>query len=414
MAENMFIKVEGNQFIKNNRPYYFIGTNFWYGAHLAAKKSGNRERLLKELDTLKQNGMTNLRIMAGSEGKNHAPYGIPISMQPAPGVYNDDVLEGLDFLLAEMQKRDMQAVLCLSNFWYWSGGMSHYVSWATGETIPYPNDTNDWERYMRFTAAFYTNDVALNAYKKHVETIITRVNTLTQKAYFEDATIMGWELANEPYAMQNKAAYIKWIENSSAFIKMLAPHQLVTIGGEGTTPFPWFTNNHGLTDYQFDSLDYITIHIWIQNWEWYHPNNHAKTYKNALKKAKNYIQNHVTIANTLNKPLVLEEFGISRDNLEYYKQATVNHRDTYFKAVFDFLCENIENNTGFVGCNFWAWGGLGELHTPGNVSNNNMEFIGDPAHEPQGWYSVFESDTSTLQLINDYNLKLSTLSNRYF
>ena len=89
-------------------------------------------------------------------------------------------------------------------------------------------------------------------------------------------------------------------------------------------------------------------------------------------------------------------------------------KDEDGKAIFDFLCENIENNTGFVGCNFWAWGGLGEIHTPGNVSNNNMEFIGDPAHEPQGWYSVFESDTTTLQLINDYNLKLSTLSNRYF
>ncbi len=316
----MFIKVEGNQFIKNNLPYHFIGTNFWYGAHLGAKESGDRARLLKELDTLNQNGVRNLRIMAGSEGPDNLPYSIPISMQPELGIYNEDVLEGLDFLLVEMQKRDMHAAICLSNFWYWSGGLSQYLSWVTGEAIPYPNDTNDWEKYMRFTAQFYTNNEAVNAYNNHVVSIINRVNTITQRSYFEDTTIMSWELANEPYAIQNQVEYLKWIENSSLIIKKHAPNQLVTIGGEGNTPFPWFTNNNSLSDYKFETLDYITIHIWIQNWEWYNPKKHSRTYNKALKKAKNYINEHLAIANTFNKPLVLEEFGISRDNLDYNKE----------------------------------------------------------------------------------------------
>ncbi|MFD0988732.1 beta-mannanase [Mariniflexile jejuense] len=403
----MFIKVEGNQFLKANKPYNFIGTNFWYGAHLAAKQSGDRVRLLKELDTLQVHGITNLRIMAGSEGANHLPYSIPIAMQPECGVYNNDILEGLDFLLVEMQKRNMHAVVCLSNFWYWSGGLSQYLSWVTGENIPYPNDTDNWEKYMRFTAKFYTNNEAISAYLNHVKTIIMRVNSINNKPYFEDSTIMSWELANEPYAIQNQVEYLKWIENASVFIKKLAPNQLVTIGGEGNTPFPWFTNNNSLTDYCLGCLDYITIHIWIQNWEWYNPNKHDKTYKNALKKAENYINEHLAIANTLNKPVVLEEFGVSRDNAGYTKQTSVNNRDMYFKDIFNLLLESVKNNSNFVGCNFWAWGGFGNVNTPGTVSNNQMEFIGDPAHEPQGWYSVFESDTSTLQLIKHYNEALS-------
>ncbi|MBP0902359.1 beta-mannanase [Mariniflexile gromovii] len=406
----MFIKVEGHQFIKNNKPYHFIGTNFWYGAHLGAKQSGNRERLLNELDVLQAHGITNLRIMAGSEGADHLPYSIPISMQPDLGVYNEDILEGLDFLLVEMQKRNMHAVVCLSNFWYWSGGLSQYLSWVTGDPIPYPNDTNDWEKYMRFTAKFYANENAIKAYNKHVETIITRVNSISQMLYFEDETIMSWELANEPYAIQNQVEYLKWIETSSDFIKKLAPNQLLTIGGEGNTPFPLFTNNNALSDYKFESLDYITIHIWIQNWEWYNPKKHEKTYKNALKKAENYIKEHMTIANTLNKPVVLEEFGISRDHLDYTKQSSVNHRDVYFKDVFNILLESIKSESCFVGCNFWAWGGSGTVHTPGTVSNNNMEFIGDPSHEPQGWYSVFESDETTLQLIKMYNSEIIKLN----
>lgn len=406
----MFIKVEGNQFLKANKSYNFIGTNFWYGAHLAAEQTGDRVRLLKELDSLQANGITNLRIMAGSEGANHLPYSIPIAMQPELGIYNNDILEGLDFLLVEMQKRNMHAVVCLSNFWYWSGGLSQYVSWVTGENIPYPNDTDNWEKYMRFTAKFYTNTEVVTAYLNHVETIITRVNSINKTSYFEDLTIMSWELANEPYAIQNQVEYLKWIENASLFIKKLAPNQLVTIGGEGNTPFPWFTNNNCLTDYALGTLDYITIHIWIQNWEWYNPNKHDKTYKNALKKAENYINEHLAIANTLNKPVVLEEFGISRDNAGYEKQSSVNHRDMYFKDVFNILLKSVKSNSNFVGCNFWAWGGFGNVNTPGVVSNNQMEFIGDPAHEPQGWYSVFESDTSTLQLIKHYNEALSELN----
>jgi mannan endo-1,4-beta-mannosidase len=29
----------------------------------------------------------------------------------------------------------------------------------------------------------------------------------------------------------------------------------------------------------------------------------------------------------------------------------------------------------------------------------DTSYVGDPPHEPQGWYSVFDSDESTLALI---------------
>jgi mannan endo-1,4-beta-mannosidase len=52
-------------------------------------------------------------------------------------VFNENLLVGLDFLLVELKKRDMVAVMCLNNFWPWSGGFAQYVSWANAnETIP--------------------------------------------------------------------------------------------------------------------------------------------------------------------------------------------------------------------------------------------------------------------------------------
>ena len=50
-AEHSFIKVNADgQFVRDGKPYYFVGANFWYGAILGSEgEGGNRERLHKEL-----------------------------------------------------------------------------------------------------------------------------------------------------------------------------------------------------------------------------------------------------------------------------------------------------------------------------------------------------------------------------
>ena len=54
----------------DGKPYYFVGTNYWYGGLLGLEKDKRRgvERLKRELDFLKANGVKNLRLMAGAEG----------------------------------------------------------------------------------------------------------------------------------------------------------------------------------------------------------------------------------------------------------------------------------------------------------------------------------------------------------
>ncbi len=124
-----FVQVEGRHFVVDGERYYFVGTNFWYGAYLGSPgPEGDRERLMQELDTLKANGITNLRVLAASES-SELMRAVQPALVEAPGEYNDNLLKGLDFLLSEMAKRDMKAVLYMNNFWQWSGGMSQYVAW---------------------------------------------------------------------------------------------------------------------------------------------------------------------------------------------------------------------------------------------------------------------------------------------
>ena len=66
MSESAFVKQKDGHFVIGDNPYYFIGTNYWYGAILGSTgEGGNRERLLKELDFMKENGINNLRVLVG-------------------------------------------------------------------------------------------------------------------------------------------------------------------------------------------------------------------------------------------------------------------------------------------------------------------------------------------------------------
>jgi mannan endo-1,4-beta-mannosidase len=69
-AQSSFVRTRGHSFEVNGKPYYFVGTNYWYGSLLGLEKNEKRglKRLRKELDFLKANGVTNLRLLGGAEG----------------------------------------------------------------------------------------------------------------------------------------------------------------------------------------------------------------------------------------------------------------------------------------------------------------------------------------------------------
>ena len=78
-TESGFVKVENGHFVKDGKPYYYVGTNFWYGAILGSEgQGGDRERLCKELDYMKEIGIDNLRILVGSDGER----GVTTKVEP--------------------------------------------------------------------------------------------------------------------------------------------------------------------------------------------------------------------------------------------------------------------------------------------------------------------------------------------
>ena len=124
-----YVSVQGHQFYNAGKGYSYIGVNYWHAALLATTTAG-KIRLKKELDFLAAKGINNIRVLAVADGTGNIN-GVP-RVQPAyqlqKGKYNEELLNGLDYFLVEMNKRQMKAIIYLGNNWEWSGGFLQYSS----------------------------------------------------------------------------------------------------------------------------------------------------------------------------------------------------------------------------------------------------------------------------------------------
>lgn len=410
-----FVTTRDGRFYRGDTEYKFIGANFWYGAVLASEgQGGNRERLQKELDLMQEVGITNVRVLVGGEGPDTvASHVLPV-LQPEPGVYNDTILQGLDYLIAELEKREMTAVLFLNNSWEWSGGYGAYLEWAGCGPVP---DWSDWTIAQNYHCQFVKNDSAKAMAERHVRYIVSRTNTVTGKPYSESPAIMAWELANEPRAFARdsvtKACFAEWVETQAKLIKSLDSNHLVTTGSEGLEgceeDSALFRKIHA-----FPEIDYICIHIWPYNWRWLGPasgpltNGLAKNGETSVvdsvpfasRMTRAYMDRCWDVVKELNKPMVLEEFGYPRDGYRIELNSTTQGRDSYYEYAFSLMDEG-----KLQGCCFWAWGGYAQ---PKHVRWQRWDdYVGDPAQEEQGLNAVFASDTTTLEVIRRAAEKLS-------
>lgn len=399
-----FVKADSSGFTIDGKPYNFVGTNFWYGPILASEGvGGDSARLTQELDRLKSLGLTNLRVLVGGDGPEGLPAHIRPALQVRPGEYNDTLLRALDRFMAEVDKRDMKAVLYLTNAWEWSGGFSQYLEWAGAGKALIPS-VDGYDEYCGYVSDFAVNDKARKMFMDHVRFIVSRTNTVTGRRYADDPAIMAWEVCNEPrpFTMgreERKPLFAQWISQAAALIKELDPNHLVTTGSEGKygceSDLPLFEKIHA-----DPNIDYVTIHVWPKNWGWIGDGPTDENLSVAIDKSRDYIDQHVEIAHRLGKPLVMEEFGYPRNDMEFRPGTSVALRDRYYDAMLD-----LARSRSLAGVNIWGWAGSAmprHAVTPGTnlFWSPGDDYTCDPAHEQQGLYSVFDSDTTTVTLLS--------------
>lgn len=415
-----FVRAVGTSLRIGDAPYRFAGANMWYGAYLGADAPfGNRERLRAELDGLAALGVTNLRVLASSEA-SPLRGAISPTFRDKSDRYDPALLGGLDYLLAEMGRRGMRAVLYLTNFWEWSGGMMTYLSYVNGGRYIDMNDpAHPWPAFADMASGFYAEPRAVALYRDYLRAVVGRTNALSGRRYADDPTIMAWQLANEPrpgggdaVGLANLPHFYRWVRDAAALIKGIAPHQLVSTGSEG---LKGCLERADIVEaeHRIAGIDYLTCHVWPLNWSWVDTKDLAGGYDAGAAKVQDYLDRHVAIADRIGKPLVIEEFGYPRDGGSFDPEASTTWKDRFYAQIYATVLASARTGGPIAGSNFWAWSGQGRAaHPDHRFRPGDLAYLGDPPHEPQGWYGVFSTDASTQAVVRDHAAALAAVGRR--
>jgi len=405
-----FVRREGIGLMRDGRPWRHTGANAWYLAWLGADPAG-RARLGRELDRLQAIGVRNVRLLAWAEEG-------PLRASVTPGFVNRAgqrnaaLLIGLDHAMAELARRDMTGVLYLTNNWEWSGGMMTRLWYETGHYLDNNDPAHPWPAFPDAGAQFYANRPAVVRFFDDVRALVGRVNSVTGRAYRDDPAILSWQLCNEPRPGVSPEVmarvlpdYYAWIDATAALIRSIDPNHLVSLGMEGTIAS---AGREDIVVRAHQSIDYLTAHVWPLNWGWVDGKNLAGTWDAGRAKVEAYVATHVRLAKALNKPLVIEEFGFPRDGELYDPTVPTTFRQRYYRLIYAAAEASLAEGGPIAGTNFWGWNGEARTTRPDHRWHAGDPLMGDPPHEPQGWYGNFDSDAPMIAVIRDHAARFAT------
>ncbi|CAH9051313.1 unnamed protein product [Cuscuta europaea] len=380
-GEEGWITVDGGHFELNGSPYLFNGFNSYWLMHVAADV-GERNKVTEVLREASTAGLSVCRTWAFSDGTHYN------ALQTSPAVYDERVFQGLDFAISEARKFGVRLILSFVNNYNDFGGKAQYTEWAKNNGTQITSEDD-----------FYTHPVPKEYYKNHVKKVITRMNTITGIEYMEDATIMAWELINEPRCNVDYSGKTVngWIEEMASYVKSLDKKHLLETGMEGfygeSKPERQVYNpgysvgTDFLTSHMVQDIDFATIHAYTDQWE------SGKSDEEQMAFMVRWISSHWQDAeNILKKPLVLAEFGKSSHDPGY----TLTARDSFMTNVYRDAYNLAHSSGTMAGAMIWQ------------LMAEGMEDWDD------GYSIVLADYPSTAGIIAGQSYVMSTLSQHLF
>ena len=203
-----FVQRNGTKLSLDGADFRFAGPNiYWLGLdeNVGGINYPTPFRIDDALATAQEMGATVVR--------SHAAISTGCSgcIEPAASKFNDSAFAGLDYAVYSAAQHGIRLILPLTdNYHYYHGGKHNFAEWAKVSE-----------------SKFYGNTSATNYYKGYVKHVLEHVNPYTGLALKDDPAIMAWETGNELKSPSG------WTSKTSAYIKSLAPRQLVVDGNYG-------------------------------------------------------------------------------------------------------------------------------------------------------------------------------------
>jgi hypothetical protein len=166
------------------------------------------------LETVRQMGGQVVRTYTIPVRRLQDPEDVPTYLL-SPGELDETSMQAMDRVLAVAGEVGVRLIVPLLNNWQWMGGRPQYAEFR--------GKTED---------EFWTDRELIDDFKRTVELVVTRTNTITGMAYRDDKAILCWETGNELQAPH------AWTHEIAAYIKELDPNHLVMDGYYAIDPIP--------------------------------------------------------------------------------------------------------------------------------------------------------------------------------
>ncbi|KAL9253597.1 Mannan endo-1,4-beta-mannosidase 7-like protein [Drosera capensis] len=370
-----FVRTKGTQLVLNGSPFYAHGFNAYWLMYVASDPS-QRYKVTNAFREASSHGLVLARTWAFSDG-GYRP------LQYSPGSYNEQMFEGLDFVIGEARKYGIKLILSLVNNYDNFGGKKQYVNWARSQG-----------QYLTSDDDFFSNSVVKGYYKNHIKTVLNRYNRVTGVVYKNDPTIMAWELMNEPRCTSDPSGRTiqAWISETAAFVKSIDRNHLLEAGLEGfygaghpqraSLNLGMNIGTDFITNNQIPGIDFATVHSYPDQWL------SSSNDQSQLSFLSNWLDAHIQDAqNIIRKPILFAEFGKSSKDPGY----STYQRDQVFATICYKVYFSAKRGGPAAGGLFW------QLLTEG------MDSFRD------GYDIVLSENPSTASLISGQSYKLLLL-----
>ncbi|GAU27148.1 hypothetical protein TSUD_104570 [Trifolium subterraneum] len=370
-----FVMRNETQFVVDGKVFYVNGWNsYWLMDHSVDFSSRFKVREMMKIGA--KMGLTVCRTWAFNDGHYNA-------LQISPGHFDEQVFQGgktlclrycsvilfacaaLDYVIAEARQNGIRLLLSLVNNLQPYGGKSMYVKWAWQDGVGL-SSSND---------SFFYDPSIRSYFKNYIKTVLTRKNTITGIEYRNDPAIFGWELINEPRCMTDRSGDTlqEWIEEMSAFVKLIDKKHMLTIGNEG---FYGPNDPKDLT---------VNPNYWASKLGFHED---EKAIETQLKFISKWMLSHIEDGDqVLKKPVLFSEYGLSKKNQDF----TVSARENMYDTILNIVYKSAKRNRSGAGSLVW-------------------QFLASGMEDYSDDYGIFPSESPSIQsLFIKHSCKLAKL-----
>ncbi|KAG8864506.1 hypothetical protein FRB96_005009 [Tulasnella sp. 330] len=291
-----FVKVSGQTFTLNGAPYTLVGENSYWVQQLTTQ--ADIDEVFSEIAAM---GATTVRTLGFNDVVGIPTWGVYYqSWSNGVATFNSGTtgIANFDIVVASAKTHGIKLVITLTNNWSDYGGMDVYVSQILNST---------------YHDLFYTDPKVISAFKTYISEFVGH--------YVNEPTILAWSrtsLAARAALVSPPgiAPQLPSRPGSRRYPHTLRASTRTTLaiglgdegfGMDGATDYVY---SYGIgtnftADLAVSSIDFGTFHSYPESWgETADPVGFGNTWITA----------HVAVGQKLNKPVIMEEFGVTNSN----------------------------------------------------------------------------------------------------